>query len=67
MSQRLDELAEQPKLYSAVDPIRRGYRRCVFGSHSIYYRIEPMRVLIVRILGQQDPAMALLNAGSTKW
>jgi toxin ParE1/3/4 len=67
MSQRFGELAEQPELYSAVDHIRRGYRRCVFGPHSIYYRIEPMRVLIVRILGRQDPPKALLNAGPTKW
>jgi len=58
MKQRFDELAEQPKLYPAVDHIRTGYRRSVYGSHSIYYRIEANRILIVRILGQQDPSKA---------
>ncbi len=58
MKQRFDELAEQPRLYPAVDHIREGYRRSVYGSHSIYYRTETRRVLIVRILGRQDPAKA---------
>ena len=59
MKQRFGELAEQPKLYPAVDHIREGYRRSVYGSHSIYYRIEGKHVVIVRILGRQDPAKAL--------
>ena len=59
MKKRFEELAEQPKLYQAVDRIRVGYRRSVYHSHSIYYKIEPTRVFIVRILGQQDPHKAL--------
>jgi toxin ParE1/3/4 len=59
MRLRFDELGQQPKLYAAVNHIRKGYRRSVYGSHSIYFRIEPKCVLIVRILGQQDPASAL--------
>ena len=59
MKQRFDELAEQPYLYQAVDHIHKGYRRSVCGSHSIYYRIESNHVLIVHILGQQDPTKAL--------
>lgn len=54
MTQRFAELTEQPKLYPAIDHIRRDYRRSVYHSHSIYYRIEAKRVFIVRILGQQD-------------
>ena len=54
MMQRFAKLAEQPKLYPAVDHIRTGYRRSVYGSHSIYYRIESQGIVIVRILGQQD-------------
>ncbi|MBL1275546.1 MAG: type II toxin-antitoxin system RelE/ParE family toxin [Ectothiorhodospiraceae bacterium] len=61
MSQRFGELVEQPKLYPAVDHIRKGYRRSVYHSHSIYYRIEPERVFIVRILGQQDAAKVLIS------
>lgn len=58
MKQRFDELAEQPKLYPAVEHIRSGYRRSVFGSHSIYYRVESDHVVIARILGRQDLAKA---------
>ena len=36
----------------------------VFNSHSIYYRIEPERVFIVRILGKQDLFPALVYPGS---
>lgn len=31
------ELADNPLQYQAVDHIRRGYRRSVYGSHSMYY------------------------------
>ncbi len=58
MKRRFDELSEQPRRYAAVSHIRKGYRRSVYGSHSIYYRIEEQGVVIVRILGQQDPARA---------
>jgi toxin ParE1/3/4 len=54
MKERFDKLAEQPQLYPAVDHIRAGYRRSVYGSHSIYYRIDSQGVVIARILGQQD-------------
>ena len=59
MKKQFEKLADQPELYTAVDDIRKGYRRSVYHSHSIYYKIEPSRVLIVRILGQQDPQAAL--------
>ena len=59
LKQRLVELAEQPKLYPTVNDIRSGYRRSVYMSHSIYYRIEPECIVIVRILGRQDPSVAL--------
>jgi len=52
--ERFAELAEQPSLYQAVDEIRKGYRRSVCGSDSIYYRVVGDMVEIMRILGQQD-------------
>ena len=58
LKQRFAKLAEQPKLYPTVDHIRASYRRSVYGSHSIYYRIESQGIVIVRILGQQDLANA---------
>jgi toxin ParE1/3/4 len=53
--ERFEQLAENPRLYPAVDHIRPGYRRSVYGRHSIYYRIDQDEIVIVRILGQQDP------------
>ena len=59
ITKRFEELAEQPKLYAIVDHILAGYRRRVYQSHSIYYKVEPTRIFIVRILGQHDPHKAL--------
>ena len=53
--ERCEELAENPRLWQAVDHIRPGYRRSVYGRHSIYYRIDPDAIVIMRILGRQDP------------
>jgi len=52
--QRFQRIAETPLMYPDVSYIREGYRRSVYGVHSIYYRIEADHVLIVRIIGQQD-------------
>ena len=47
-------IAEQPFTFEAVDFIKPGYRRCVYGSDSIYYRIENNIVEIMTIIGKQD-------------
>ena len=52
--ERLEAIAVRPRLWPAVDHIRLGYRRSVYGRHSIYYRIDSDVIMIVRILGQQD-------------
>jgi len=59
MKQRFEALAKQPKLYQAVAHIHKGYRRSVYGKHSIYYRIESNGIRIMRILKHQNPAKAL--------
>lgn len=51
---KLEEIAQSPLLYPAVDHIRQGYRRAVYHGHSIFYKIESDHVLIVRIIGRQD-------------
>lgn len=51
-------MADNPELYPAVDDIRKGYRRSVYQSHSIFYRVEGENIIIVRILGQQDTKTA---------
>ncbi len=55
---RFQEIANYPQQHQSVDHIRPRYRRCVYRSHSIYYRIQGQRVLIMRILGRQDTAKA---------
>lgn len=55
MKQRFSELTENPRLWQAVDSIRTGYRRSVYRAHSIYYRIDSDEIMIIRVLGRQDP------------
>jgi toxin ParE1/3/4 len=52
--EHLDQIAGQPYLYQAVDYIRTGYRRSVYGTESIYYRINGDMVEIMAILGKQN-------------
>lgn len=54
-----ENISQNPYLYQAVDDIRKGYRRCVYKSHSIYYYVKSERVEIMRILSAQDPTNEL--------
>ena len=47
-------IARQPFSFESVDHIKKGYRRCVCGSDSIYYRINDKIVEIMAIVGMQD-------------
>ncbi len=49
-------IAKQPLSFEAVDFIKPGYRRCVCGSDSIYYKInlDDGMVEIMSIIGKQD-------------
>ena len=49
-----ENIAQQPFAFESVDNIKNGYRRCVCGSDSIYYRIENNIVEIMAIIGRQD-------------
>ena len=50
-----DVIAENPYSFEAVDYIRTGYRRCVCGSDSIFYRVNSEKVVeIMTIIGHQD-------------
>jgi len=49
-----DIIAQQPFSFESVEFIRSGYRRCVCGSDSIYYRIKDDVVEIMTIIGRQD-------------
>lgn len=54
-----DIIAQRPYAFEAVDFIKSGYRRCVCGSDSIYYRINNELVEIMTIIGRQDVERSL--------
>jgi len=47
-------IAKNPFSFEAVDYIRPGYRRCVCGVDSIYYRVQDDLIEIMAIIGRQD-------------
>ena len=49
-----DIIAQRPFSFESVDYIKEGYRRCVCGVDSIYYRINNDNVEIMAIIGRQD-------------
>ena len=51
---RCSMIADQPFMFQAVDDIRPGYRRSVYGTDCIYYRINDDMVEIMAILGSQS-------------
>ena len=49
-----DIIAKSPFSFESVDSIKIGYRRCVCGSDSIYYRISNTNIVeIMAIIGTQ--------------
>lgn len=49
-----DIIAQSPYSFESVDYIKKGYRRCVCGSDSIYYKVNDAVVEIMAIVGRQD-------------
>lgn len=47
-------IAKRPFSFEAVDFIKPGYRRCVCGVDTIYFRIADDVVEIMTIIGRQD-------------
>ena len=52
-------IAERPYSFESVDFIKSGYRRCVCGSDSIFYRVQNNTVEIMAIIGRQDTVQIL--------
>jgi len=48
-----DRIATNPYHFESVDSIRIGYRRCVCGVDTIYFRINENMVEIISIIGRQ--------------
>ncbi|MDZ7717577.1 MAG: type II toxin-antitoxin system RelE/ParE family toxin [Balneolaceae bacterium] len=51
---QFEVIARYPERYPKVDFIRKGYRRCVCGVDSIYYRVQHEIVEIMAIVGRQE-------------
>ncbi len=49
-----DIIALRPFSFESVDYIKNGYRRCVCGSDSIFYKINNGTIEIMAIIGKQD-------------
>ena len=49
-----DIIAQRPFSFESVDYLKTGYRRCVCGSDSIFYRINNGVVEIMAVIGRQD-------------
>ena len=49
-----DIIAQRPFSFESVDFIKPGYRRCVCGSDSIYYKVSNDIVEIMAVIGRQD-------------
>lgn len=47
-------IAERPFSFEAVDYLKKGYRRCVCGVDSIYFKVNDDIVEIMAIVGRQD-------------
>jgi toxin ParE1/3/4 len=49
-----DIIAQRPFSFESVDYIKPGYRRCVCGSDSIYYKVNENIIEIMAIVVRQD-------------
>jgi len=47
-------IAKNPYLFEAVDFIKHGYRRCVCGVDTIYFKIHAEEIEIMTIIGRQE-------------
>ena len=47
-------IADNPYSFESIDFIKPGYRRCVCGVDTIYFRIRNNSVEIMTIFGRQD-------------
>ncbi|MDG5492568.1 type II toxin-antitoxin system RelE/ParE family toxin [Psychroserpens sp. SPM9] len=47
-------IAQRPFSFESVDYIKKGYRRCVCGSDSIFFKINGEIIEIMTIIGRQD-------------
>lgn len=49
-----DSIAQRPFSFETFDFIKPGFRRCVSGSDTIYFKVTGDIVEIISIIGKQD-------------
>lgn len=49
-----DIIVQRPYSFESVDFVKKGYRLCVCGSDSIYFKVNNDIVEIMAIIGRQD-------------
>lgn len=47
-------ITQRPFSFEAVNHLKNGYRRCVFGSDNIYFKMNGDHIEIMTIIGSQD-------------
>ncbi len=47
-------IAKRPFSFESVDYLKKGYRRCICGSDSIFFKINGETIEIMAIIGRQD-------------
>ena len=47
-------ISQRPYSFESVDFIKKGYRRCVCGSDSIFFKVNNDLIEIMTIIGRQD-------------
>lgn len=54
--ENFERISKNPYAFESVDYIRKGYRRCISGVDSIYFRVNETqeKVEIMAIIGRQD-------------
>lgn len=57
--QYFELIAEKPYQFPSIDHIKEGYRKGVYQSEKIYFRIDNQMVIIVAVLSRQDESQRL--------
>ena len=52
--QYFEIIAERPYSFESVDYLKKGYRRCICGVDSIFYKMNGEVVEIMAVIGRQD-------------
>lgn len=49
-----ESITKNPFAFESAEYIRKGYRRCVCGVDSVFFRLESDVIQIIAIVGKQD-------------